>query len=428
MLDPTALVTASGVDRRIYLDPGIYRAELERIFATTWVYVAHESEIAQPNEFKTTEIGETPVIVTRDDAGTVRVLVNRCSHRAATLCQAAKGEAQFLRCAYHGWTYDRAGNLTGLPYPAGFGSMAEKSGFALAQAPCVESYRGFIFARMAPAGPSLREHLGRAADYLDAFADAAPGAAVAARSGRHRYYYDANWKLQMENAVDAYHAFFVHRSFFDIQDRHLGRRGSFYHDTSTAFTVDLGNGHAATDQRSEMQDVYYTRFKMSPGGAEVVAEMEREHGADGARRFINAIGGNGFNLAIYPNLVLIGVHIRVIKPARIDRTMVELYPTTLQGLPDRLNQMRLRSHEAFFGPAGFGSPDDMEIFRRIQNGLAAPEKPDIRFWRGLERERRDGETVRGEITDETPQRAQYKAWLQLMTAKPAAVREPVSVG
>ena len=423
MLDPTALVTDTGVDRRIYLDPDIYRTELERIFATTWVYVAHESEIAKPREFKTTEIGETPVIVTRDDDGTIRVLVNRCSHRAATVCQPAKGEAQFFRCAYHGWTYDRAGNLTGLPYAPGFGSMANRAVLGLAQAPCVESYRGFVFARMTPDGPSLREHLGRAAEYLDAFVDAAPGGSVEARSGRHRYYYEANWKLQLENAVDAYHAFFVHRSFFDIQDRHLGTRGSFYQDTSTAFTMDLGNGHSCTDQRSEMRDVYYTRFKMSPGGADIIAEMEGIHGADGARKFINAIGGNGFNLAIYPNLVLIGVHIRTIKPVSVNRTLVELYPTTLQGLPDRLNRMRLRSHEAFFGPAGFGSPDDMEIFRRVQNGLAAPEMPEIRFWRGLERERRDGDAIRGEITDETPQRAQYIHWLQLMTAGAAPLRE-----
>ncbi len=420
-------MTDSGVDRRIYLDPDIYAAELERIFAATWVYVAHESEIAQPREFKTTEIGATPVIVTRDDDGAIRVLVNRCSHRAATVCQPAKGEAQFFRCAYHGWTYDRAGNLTGLPYAPGFGSLAKREQLGLAQAPCVESYRGFIFARMTPDGPTLREHLGRAADYLDAFVDAAPGGGVDARSGRHRYYYEANWKLQLENAVDAYHAFFVHRSFFDIQDRHLGTRGSFYQDTSSAFTMDLGGGHSCTDQRSEMRDVYYTRFKMSPGGADIIAEMERVHGAEGARKFINAIGGNGFNLAIYPNLVLIGVHIRVIKPVSVNRTLVELYPTTLHGLPDRLNRMRLRSHEAFFGPAGFGSPDDMEIFRRIQNGLQAVEVPEIRFWRGLEREQTDGDAIRAEITDETTQRAQYKQWLRLMSARPAPVREAVSV-
>ena len=55
-----------------------------------------------------------------------------------------------------------------------------------------------------------------------------------------------------------------------------------------------------------------------------------------------------------------------------------------QGLPETVNRMRLRAHEMFFGPAGFGSPDDMEIFRRVHDGLAAPDVGELIFWRGLD--------------------------------------------
>jgi hypothetical protein len=63
----SALVTPNGVSRRIYVDDAIYRAELDKIFGTTWVYVAHESELAQSGDYKTTQIGETPVIVAREE-------------------------------------------------------------------------------------------------------------------------------------------------------------------------------------------------------------------------------------------------------------------------------------------------------------------------------------------------------------------------
>jgi phenylpropionate dioxygenase-like ring-hydroxylating dioxygenase large terminal subunit len=73
------------VNMRVYVDEDIFREELRRIFYTTWVYVAHESELRQPGDYKTTYIGLVPVIVSRDAGGTVHVLVNRCSHRGATV-------------------------------------------------------------------------------------------------------------------------------------------------------------------------------------------------------------------------------------------------------------------------------------------------------------------------------------------------------
>lgn len=417
MFDPALLATEETVDRRIYVDPDIYAAEIERIFSRTWVYVGHDSEISGPNEFKTTEIGATPVIVTRDADGELRVLINRCRHRAATVCQAPHGEAQQFRCAYHGWTYERSGKLAGVPYAPGYGTRLDREAMGLVRVPCVGTYRGFIFARLTADGPSLEEHLGNARPYLDAFADASPQGELEGRRGRHQYYYNGNWKLQLENAVDAYHAYFVHRSFFDIQDRHSEKKAQAYRDTSSAFTVDLGNGHSCTDQRVAQGDAYYARFKTAPGGAQVIAELEREHGVEGTRALINTgAGGNGYNLAVFPNLVLIGVHIRTIKPIAVNKTHIELLPTTLKGLPESLNRMRLRAHEMFFGPAGFGSPDDMEIFRRIQDGLGAIQVPELVLSRGLDRERIEDGVLRGEITDETPQRAQYKEWRRLMSA------------
>jgi phenylpropionate dioxygenase-like ring-hydroxylating dioxygenase large terminal subunit len=423
-MDVDALVTERGVDRKIYVDETVYREEIRKIFGRTWVYVAHESEVRAPGEFKTTTIGETPVIVVRDDDGQLRVVINRCRHRALTVCEAARGTTKFFRCIYHGWTYGTDGALTGVPYPAGYGTHFSRADYGLQPVARVDTYRGFIFASLAPEGDSLREHLAGAAPFLDAFADAAPDGDLEARRGEHKYLFDGNWKFQLENSVDGYHPFFVHRSFFNIQERHSQTRTRVFEDTSTAQTLDLGNGHGAIDQRAAMGDTYFTRVRIAPGGEALVAGLEAAYGPERTRSLINAVAGNGFNLAVFPNLVLLGVQIRVVKPQAPNRTLVEVIPTTLKGLPESLNRMRLRTHEAFFGPAGFGAPDDVEVFRRAQRGLAAEGVGEVLMARGLERERREGEVVIGEVSDETPQRALYKKWGELMAAPD---RQPLAV-
>ncbi|HXG23486.1 MAG TPA: Rieske 2Fe-2S domain-containing protein, partial [Chthonomonadales bacterium] len=85
-IDLSELVREDRVHSRIYTDPQIFELELEKIWYRSWVYVAHESEIAEPGDYKATTIGLQPVIVTRDaDDGRIHVLLNRCRHRAATV-------------------------------------------------------------------------------------------------------------------------------------------------------------------------------------------------------------------------------------------------------------------------------------------------------------------------------------------------------
>ena len=54
------LVQDSRVHRRIYLEPEIFELEMERIFESNWVFVGHESEVADPGDYKT-EIGRAHV-------------------------------------------------------------------------------------------------------------------------------------------------------------------------------------------------------------------------------------------------------------------------------------------------------------------------------------------------------------------------------
>src|SRR5438093_5846783 len=99
-----ALVKEDAVHRTLYTDPDIFIEEMRRIFGRTWVFVAHESEVPNPGDFKTDTMAGQPIIVSRHTDGRVYVLFNRCMHRGATVCELPSGNSSHFRCPYHAWT------------------------------------------------------------------------------------------------------------------------------------------------------------------------------------------------------------------------------------------------------------------------------------------------------------------------------------
>jgi hypothetical protein len=88
----------------------------------------------------------------------------------------------------------------------------------------------------------------------------------------------------------------------------------------------------------------------------------------------------------------------------------------VKGLED-LTERRLRTHELFYGPAGFGQPDDLEMFARVDQGLDDEVDEWVLLDRGMSLEQVQGDMRIGNVTDETPMRAQYREWLRLMSTE-----------
>ena len=169
--DFNELIFEDRVHRRIYTDEAIFRDEMRKIFGAVWVYLAHESQIPENDDFVTSKLGLRPIIVVRDSAGRIRALYNRCTHRGSTVCRVQKGSAKAFQCPYHGWSYFNSGKLSGVPWPDGYADDFSDSKFNLAQVPRVRSYRGFIFGTLNPDAPSLEDYLGGVRGPLDEWLD-----------------------------------------------------------------------------------------------------------------------------------------------------------------------------------------------------------------------------------------------------------------
>src|SRR5258707_10613422 len=237
------LIEPGRVHRNVYTDPDLFELEMARIFGRAWLFVGHTSQVPQPGDFITTELGRQPVVMTRHRDGKVRVLLNRCTHRGAKVVNERRGNAPRLTCCYHGWSFDTDGRLASVPVPEGCAADFDQAAFGLARAPRVGEYRGFVFASLAAKGSSFEDHIGPMKRNIDDLVDHAPDRALALDAGMHRYAYNRNWKLQVENVLDAYQLPFVHASTINKQGVQFARREG---DRQGATVVEAGKTQPAS--------------------------------------------------------------------------------------------------------------------------------------------------------------------------------------
>lgn len=368
MKEPLLEWPAAGVSRspyRVMSDPEIYAEEQTRIFrGPTWNYLCLEAEIPHPGTFRTTSIGETPVVVTRDKDGGIHVMVNRCSHKGAMLCPEAGGKRTNLTCPYHGWTYDLQGQLRGVPFQKGIGGkggMPEDFNLGehnLERVRCASFY-GLIFGTFSAKAEPLESYLGPSMAAHIARVFHKPVQVL----GYHHQVLHNNWKLYMENSRDPYHATILHTFYATFKLNRLTMDGGITvdHDGwhsinySKGATLREGGEYEGTGMRSVVEDV---------GLADPSLIERRQEFDDGITVAIQSIFPSCVNQQIYNTLAL-----RYVVPQGPGRC--ELHWTFFGYRDDdvALREMRLKQSN-LIGPAGYVSIDDGVIGEYVQRGIA----------------------------------------------------------
>ena len=386
-MDTTALISDDAsaarfrIDRRIYTDGDIFAGELANIFEKTWVYLCHESQIADHGDYYATYIGTQPVFAIRQATGEIGAFINACAHRGAVLTPRRRGRARTLVCRFHGWCYNTEGDCIRIKDEAeGWPDGIDKGNYGLTPVGRVANYRGFVFGCLDGAVGELEDDLGAARPFIDLLADQSPeGLEVLA--GQQTYIIRGNWKMQAENGVDGYHVSTVHRVFAQA----MGKRETLGDDggkrpteagrikgTVPSGCYDLGNGHNLI-----------WAGRANPAVAplfEAEERLAREFGTAKTEWMLR----RGRNLYLFPNVQLMdqsSTQIRVFRPLSPDRTEVRVYCIAPKGESRAARVARLRKFEDFFMVTGMATPDDLAALEDCQIGARGREAR----WSDMER-------------------------------------------
>ncbi|NVP56304.1 aromatic ring-hydroxylating oxygenase subunit alpha [Mycoplana rhizolycopersici] len=184
------------LDQAFYIDQDYYKLDLETIWYRDWLFIGHDCEIPRAGNYFTVQVGDYPVVITRDRQGVIRALHNSCRHRGSRVCTQHKGASAKLVCPYHQWTYELDGTLLFARHMA---EDFDKSQHGLKQVHC-ETVGGYIFICLADEAPDFAPYRELAEPYL-----------VRHRLGETKVAFEStivekgNWKLVWENNRECYH-------------------------------------------------------------------------------------------------------------------------------------------------------------------------------------------------------------------------------
>jgi p-cumate 2,3-dioxygenase alpha subunit len=408
------------VERVTMTSEDVFAAERATIFARSWLYLGHTSEVRASGDFVRRTIAGSPLFFTRAKDGAVHAFFNTCPHRGATICRQDAGNAKVFQCFYHAWSFGLDGELVGLPDEAAYGAGFDRAEMGLREVPRCESYRGFIFICFDPEAVPLTEYLAGAKDILDLIVDAADGAAEII-GGTHDYSMNANWKLQVENSVDGYHGLPVHETYFKYLTR-IEQRAAEQYGTNDASVkavigdaVDLGNGHAVIEYQAPWGRPiakWSPLFGPSAKGEldAIRARLRATYGEERARRMVDL----NRNMLIFPNLVIndiMAVVVRTIWPTSATRMLVKAWQLAPESETAGPRERRLEAFLTFLGPGGFATPDDVEALESCQAGFACSGVRWNDISRGMKRA--------PQSVDELQMRVFWRRWAQMIGARTA---------
>jgi anthranilate 1,2-dioxygenase large subunit len=359
------------VPYRVFADPDIYRAESAQIFrGPTWQYLALAEELPEPGDYKTTLLGESPVVVTRGEDGEIHAMLNRCAHRGNLVCLKARGHTDDgLTCVYHAWRYDLQGNLKSVAFRRGTGGQGgmpesfrlDEHGLTKLR---VDRFAGLVFGTLSPEAPPL-------SDYIGNLIGARLGRVMHGRPrilGTTSQILHNNWKLYVENVKDTYHASLLHSFFTTFRLSRLTTKGgvaiaeSGAHHTSYTYGAERGDNGASDRAYSEIPSLHENYRLKDPRFLDSVDEI-----GDGVTIQI---------LSVFPNFVLQQIHnsiaIRLVLPKGPEET--ELQWTYLGFADDDAAMTERRLLQAnLVGPAGYVSMEDGAVGGFVQRAIRGGE-------------------------------------------------------
>jgi phenylpropionate dioxygenase-like ring-hydroxylating dioxygenase large terminal subunit len=201
--DPTVMLPGA-----CYTDPALFAFEQQTVFPQTWICVGRVEQIPDPGDCLTAKPAGEPIIVVRNETGSIHALSAVCQHRGEILACAGR----HLRCPLHFWTYDLSGGLVGAPRTSADELRQLRADIRLPSVR-VDVWHGFIFVNLDGRAASLAPSLAKIEPFWEGYEEAGLVAIPPKLADTPLPW---NWKVHVENFTDAYHPEFVHRGTHDF--------------------------------------------------------------------------------------------------------------------------------------------------------------------------------------------------------------------
>ena len=415
------LVSKDGchVSRRVFSDPEIYQLEKQHIFSRTWIFMGHESEIPEPEDFITSFIGETPVIVARGDDQEIYVSVNSCTHRGAPVCRADKGNTSRFVCPYHCWSYNVKGDLVAIPQERKVCDKPDKSKLGLKRVPRVETYHGLIFACMDENVEPLVDALGDMTWYLDCLFDRFDGG-VEVLGAPHKWLLNCNWKLPVENQLgDVGHGPYLHGSL-------LQGNPALDELDQYAMNVVPKPGHGVSVRLmppgTPDQQCLYGSDGLAIADPEVLAYLTETHKKVSERLGEVRARVKPLCYSVYPNMSMLwsNLTLRTSHPKGPGQTEYWSWFVVEKNAPDHIKEKLRLHYTMMFGPGGLLEGEDSEAWSQQFQGSNIDYMEDTRLYYGLgldeAKPHPDLPGMVGTCFDEHYARAFYLRWQEQLMA------------
>jgi len=434
-MDLHQAVEADRVRRQVYTDPGIFELEMDRLFNRVWTYVGHESQVKNPGDYWTMQVGRQPMIMIRHGDGSIHVLHNRCPHRGSMLFGDRRGNAgRTITCSYHAWQFETDGKCKAIPLPKGYdGTRLAPDGADcglrdVKPAARVDSYRGFVFASLAADGPTLLEWLGAAKIAFDDMCDRAPAGEVEIVPTCFRVVQNSNWKIFLENQLDALHPAVTHESTgkaaYDVEED-IKKRGRSvplsYHFMSAFYTTPVPKWDQFQTLNYPNGHCILTGYMgLRPRDPDTLAYEATMKTAYGEKRMEEILGVNIHHVLLYPGLSVQSPlqQLRAVRPLSVDKTLTEIWHFRLKGAPEAMYRRALGYYNLVNSPSTMINADDLWNFWKIHQGLASEGGDWVSFHRNAGQDTEaDGVVTSCIGTSEAPMRNQFRAWVDYMGAR-----------
>ncbi|MBU1439830.1 MAG: aromatic ring-hydroxylating dioxygenase subunit alpha [Gammaproteobacteria bacterium] len=421
-----SLVRDDRVHRDVYLSEELFALEQERLFAHTWLYVGHASQVPASGDYVSLELAGRPVLMVRQPDGSVRVLYNRCAHQGTRVVTEESGNTgRFFRCPYHAWTYKLDGAPLAIPLKNGYENTQLKaceSGQGMVALKHVEVYRDFVFARMSEHGPAFGDYFGGVLTAIDNMVDRSPEGRLTAEGGVLRSIVHCNWKMYLENINDTMHPISTHASATQAADAlWKGHAADEPKPMAIEQILPFGSDYDFFDRMggrvfANGHSVLGVNFSIHSGYAQLPEYEAAMRSAHGAERAAEVLERSPQNSVFFPSLSVKGSPqvIRVIRPLAVDRTLIEAWSFRAAGAPELLFERSMTYNRLVFSPMSVVAHDDLHLFESIQHGLRAEGNE----WISLHRDFDPAELAQSDITthgtNELLMRNQFRAWAKFM--------------